>query len=72
MGVDGLGLANEPPAPDFAGMPRLTVSMIARLQSFPDGWRFMGGKTQAYRQVGNALPVRLAFVVAKAVRECLV
>ncbi len=71
IGVDGLGLADEAPASDFTGKPRLTVPMVARLQGFPDDWRFAGGKTQAYRQVGNALPVRLAFTVAKAVRECL-
>lgn len=71
LGVDGLGLADAPPPPDFAGMPRLTVPMVARLQSFPDDWKFAGGKTHAYRQVGNALPVRLAFTVAKAVRKCL-
>ena len=71
LGVDGLGLANEPPASNFTGMPRLTVPMVARLQSFPDNWKFAGPKTHAYRQVGNALPVQLAFTVAKAVRECL-
>jgi DNA (cytosine-5)-methyltransferase 1 len=72
LGVDGLGLADDAPAEDFAGMPRLTVPMVARLQSFPDDWKFSGGKTQSYRQVGNALPVKLAFVVAKAVWKCLV
>ena len=71
LGVDGLGLADEPPAPDFDGMPRLTVQMVARLQSFPDEWQFVGRKTHAYRQVGNALPVRLAYSVASAVKECL-
>ncbi|HMD76872.1 MAG TPA: DNA (cytosine-5-)-methyltransferase [Terracidiphilus sp.] len=71
MGVDGLGLADAPPAHDFSGMPRLTIPMVARLQSFPDEWMFAGGKTQAYRQVGNALPVKLAFAVAKAVYQCL-
>jgi DNA (cytosine-5)-methyltransferase 1 len=71
LGVDGLGLANEPPEKEFKGMPRLTIKMVARLQGFPDDWKFAGPKTQAYRQVGNALPVRLAFTVAKAVRECL-
>lgn len=71
LGVDGLGLADEAPDPSFTGMPRLTVPMVARLQSFPDDWRFAGSKTHAYRQVGNALPVGLAFNVAKAVRECL-
>lgn len=71
LGVDGLGLANEPPPRDFSGMPRLTVPMVARLQSFPDEWKFAGSKTHAYRQVGNALPVKLAFAVAKAIRKCL-
>ena len=71
LGVDGLGLANSPPEPDFIGMPRLTVRMVARLQSFPDSWDFIGSKTQTYRQVGNALPVRLAAAVGKAVRKCL-
>ncbi len=71
LGIDGLGLADAPPHRDFAGMPRLTVPMVARLQSFPDDWKFAGSKTHAYRQVGNALPVRLAFTVAKAVRKCL-
>ena len=71
LGVDGLGVANQAPEPDFDGMPRLTVRMVARLQSFPDDWQFSGGKTQAYRQVGNALPAKLAFAVAKAVQACL-
>ena len=71
LGVDGLGLANEPPGPDFVGMPRLTTRMVARLQSFPDDWEFIGSKTQAYRQVGNALPVGLAAVMGKAVARCL-
>jgi DNA (cytosine-5)-methyltransferase 1 len=72
LGVDGLGLADAPPAPDFEGMPRLTVRMVARLQSFPDDWQFIGGKTHSYRQVGNALPVGLAANVASVVRECLI
>jgi DNA (cytosine-5)-methyltransferase 1 len=72
LGVDGLGLADAPPPQDFEGLPRLTIPMVARLQSFPDDWIFSGSKTHAYRQVGNALPVRLAFAVAKAVRACLV
>lgn len=49
LGVDGLGIANEVPDPNFLGMPRLTVRMAARLQGFPDEWQFSGGKTTAYR-----------------------
>lgn len=71
LGVDGMGLANDAPEKDFVGLPRLTVRMVARLQSFPDDWKFAGPKTHAYRQVGNALPVRLSFIVANAVKQCL-
>jgi DNA (cytosine-5)-methyltransferase 1 len=71
LGIDGLGLADEPPARDFKGMPRLTVPMVARLQSFPDDWQFVGSKTHSYRQVGNALPVKLAANVAAAVSNSL-
>lgn len=71
LGVDGLGIADEPPAAAFAGMPRLTVRMVARLQGFPDEWQFSGGKTQAYRQVGNAFPPPFARAVAEQLKLCL-
>lgn len=71
LGVDGIGIWNEAPGPDFAGMPRLTVRMVARLQGFPDDWEFAGGKTQSYRQVGNAFPPPVACAVAKQIMKCL-
>ena len=71
LGVDGLGIANEPPHPEFAGMPRLTVRMVARIQGFPDEWAFCGGKTASYRQVGNAFPPPFARAVASSIRACL-
>lgn len=43
----------------------------ARIQTFPDDFRFHGSWTETMRQLGNAVPVRLAEVVAKAVREQL-
>jgi len=52
-------------------MPRLTVRMAAKLQGFPDDWQFTGGKTAAYRQVGNAFPPPVARAVAIQVRRCL-
>lgn len=64
IGVNGHLLANEPPAPDFVGMPHLTVRMVARIQGFPDDWQFAGRKTAAYRQVGNAFPPPVARSVA--------
>ena len=71
--VDGLGVANEAPGPDFpiTGMPRLTVRMVARLQGFPDEWQFAGGKTQSYRQVGNAFPPLFARAIATQLKACL-
>ena len=71
MGVDGLGVADMPPPRNFKGMPRLTPRMVARIQGFPDEWRFFGGKTQQCRQIGNALPPLLAGAVAGAVAQCL-
>lgn len=73
LGVDGLGIADEPPGPDFppAKKPRLTVRMVARIQGFPDSWLFTGGKTAAYRQVGNAFPSPVAAAVAQSVFDAL-
>lgn len=71
MGVDGLGLADAPPSEAHAGMPRLTIPMVARLQAFPDDWKFAGGKTRQYRQIGNALPPPLAEAMASALAACL-
>jgi DNA (cytosine-5)-methyltransferase 1 len=73
LGVDGLGIANEPPGPDFPndGSPKLTTRMVARLQGFPDEWQFVGGKTAAYRQVGNAFPPPVAAAVAAAISAAI-
>jgi DNA (cytosine-5)-methyltransferase 1 len=65
LGVNGLTIAEEAPERDFVGMPRLTVPMVARIQGFPDDWQFVGRKTAAYRQVGNAFPPPVARAVAK-------
>jgi DNA (cytosine-5)-methyltransferase 1 len=64
LGVNGKSLALEAPDPDFVGMPRLTLRMAARIQGFPDEWRFAGSKTSAYRQIGNAFPPPVARAVA--------
>jgi DNA (cytosine-5)-methyltransferase 1 len=74
MGVDGLGLADEPPGRDkpVHFVPRLTVRMTARIQAFPDSWSFSGGKTAAYRQVGNAFPPPVAHAMGDAIRATLV
>ena len=47
------------------------LEMTAKIQGFPESWMFMGGKTAAYRQVGNAFPPPVASAVAMEVRKCL-
>lgn len=73
LGVDGMGIANESPAADFPfeGFPRLTLRMAARIQSFPDFWAFCGGKTAAYRQIGNAFPPLAAKAIGQAIVAAL-
>ena len=70
LGVDGVGLADEPPGREHPvhHVPRLTVRMAARIQGFADDWLFSGGKTAAYRQVGNALPPNVARAVGEAIK----
>lgn len=71
LGVNGSTIADEAPARDFVGLPRLTVGMVARIQGFPDSWKFAGRKTAAYRQVGNAFPPPVAQAVAEQIRRAL-
>lgn len=71
LGVEARTLAEAPPDRDFVGMPRLTVRMAAIVQGFPEDWIFSGGKTAAYRQVGNAFPPPVARAVGLAIRKAL-
>ncbi|MGH2345817.1 MAG: DNA cytosine methyltransferase, partial [Chloroflexota bacterium] len=49
-----------------------TVRESARLQTFPDTWRFEGAWGEIMRQLGNAVPMELARVMASAVMDRLV
>ena len=71
LGVDGRGVANMAPEPDFEGMPRLTSRMLARIQGFPDTWTFGKKKTAACRMIGNAFPPPVAKAVGEKIKECL-
>jgi len=52
----------------------LTIRESARVQTFPDNYVFLGSWTEAMRQLGNAVPVKLAEIVgssvARALRKC--
>lgn len=44
----------------------LTVREYARIQTFPDDWRFCGNLTAQYKQIGNAVPVNLAWAIGRS------
>jgi DNA (cytosine-5)-methyltransferase 1 len=75
MGVDALGVADEPPSADAPTdfMPKLTCAMVARIQGWSDDyeWKFTGRKTSRYRQIGNAFPPPVAHAVGDAIMLAL-
>lgn len=44
----------------------LTVREYARIQTFPDNWEFAGNMSAQYKQIGNAVPVNLAYAIGRA------
>lgn len=44
-----------------------TVREYARIQTFPDDWEFAGKMTQQYKQIGNAVPVNLAYELGTSI-----
>lgn len=44
----------------------LTIREYARIQTFPDDWQFCGNLTAQYKQIGNAVPVNLAWAIGRS------
>lgn len=49
----------------------LTVREYARIQTFPDNWVFEGSQTAQYKQIGNAVPVNLAYAIGRSLVRLL-
>ncbi|MGB3238087.1 MAG: DNA (cytosine-5-)-methyltransferase [Geitlerinemataceae cyanobacterium] len=49
----------------------LTIREYGRIQSFPDDWQFTGSISSQYKQIGNAVPVNMAYHIGKCLISML-
>ena len=49
----------------------LATREYARIQTFPDEWEFWGSVSSVYKQIGNAVPVNLAYAVGRSLVRML-
>ena len=49
-----------------------TVRESARMQTYPDDYQFRGSWTESMRQIGNAVPVKLAYAIGDSIAKRVV
>jgi len=49
----------------------LSIKEYARIQGFPDSWKFEGSLNSRYRQIGNAVPIPLGKAIGTAIKELI-
>jgi DNA (cytosine-5)-methyltransferase 1 len=45
------------------------VQEYARIQQFPDKWKFQGKLNDIFKQIGNAVPIGLGYVAGKTLKD---
>ena len=65
----GYHLHPNDPVKSLDGLRSLTFKERSMIQTFPEDFVFLGSKSDIEQMVGNAVPVNLAFFVAKSILE---
>lgn len=71
IAMDGHYYIYPTPNPTVENVRSITIREAARLQSFPDDYYFEGSRSAAFKQIGNAVPVVLAYKIALELKKQL-